>query len=468
MINRFYTKYHFEIIIFSLALVFRLILFFINYSVNEYNLISTIKADDGYYELSQNIINGHGFSFDNSEPYRPNSLRPPLWPYLIAFFAYLGSYWLVFSVEIIMGSFIPVFGYKISKYLIGNKMAKILAFLMIFEPYSILLSFLLYSETPFTFFFLISIYFLVRYFEKNSLFYIVWSGVFLGLAVLIKPTVQYFPFIIPLYFALAYFGKDFKRRILHSLVYSLVIIAIISPWLYRNYNYFGKIDMTVQPVFNLYVYLVPTVLSIDNGTSFAIEIDNFVYKRGVSVFDINLANADYYKKQALPVIMEHKLALIKSVFITVITFFTHDGILTVFQYSGIKIDNIVNTPFIQLLLRPMELFKAILHYGVSPAIFIIFGRLTWYIISLLFVYGLYKLIVKNEKRIEIILFGLIVVYFAITTSINGFGVNARFRIPVTVIILSFAVNGFYAILSSTNKKFLKNHEEIIDSSTGVQ
>ena len=87
--------------------------------------------------------------------------------------------------------------------------------------------------------------------------------------------------------------------------------------------------MTVQPVFNLYVYLVPTVLSIDNHTNFAIELNNFIDKRGVSVLDINLANADRYKKEAVPIILDHKIALIKSVFITIITFFTHDGMLTI-------------------------------------------------------------------------------------------------------------------------------------------
>jgi hypothetical protein len=36
-------------------------------------------------------------------------------------------------------------------------------------------------------------------------------------------------------------------------------------------------------------------------------------------------------------------------------------------------------------------------------------------------------------------------YFAETTSINGLGVNARFRVPVEVFIFSFAVYGFFDI-----------------------
>ena len=444
--NNFVKKYRFEIIIFCVALFVRLALFFFNLNVNQGNLISTIKADDGYYELSQNIINGHGFSFDDRYPYRPNSLRPPLWPYLIAFLASLGGYWTVAFVEIILASLIPVFGFKIAKYLIGDK-AKWVGWLMVFEPYSVLLSFLLYSETSFTFFFIISLYLFTKYFGKSDIYYLVWSAVFLGLAILIKPTVQYFPILIPIFLIIAFRQSNPKRKIIEAFTYALIVIVIICPWLYRNYNYFGKIDMTVQPVFNLYVYLVPTVLSIDNHTNFAIELNNFIDKRGVNVFDINLANADRYKKEAMPIILNHKLALIKSVFITIITFFTHDGMLTVLQYSGIKISNSVNVPFIQLLFSPIKLLKVIYQYLFSPAILIIVGRLVWFIITISFVYGIYRYIKKERKKIEAILFGLMVSYFALTTSINGLGVNARFRIPILVIIFCFAVYGIYDILS---------------------
>lgn len=463
--NDFLKKYRIEIIIFLFALIVRLMLFFINFYFNDHNLVHTIKADDGYYELSQNIINGHGFSFDSSSPYKLNSLRPPLWPYFIALLAYFGGYWLVFIIEILIASFIPVIGYKIAKYIIEEKMALAVAGLMIVEPYSVLLSFLLYTETSFTFFFLISLYFLVKYLRKERISYIVLSGIFLGLSMLIKPTVQYLPLLVLIYFVIISFRKNWKTKIVHGLLYAIATLAIVSPWLYRNYHYFNRVSMTVQPVFNLYVYLVPTVLSIDNKTNFATEIDNYVYKKGVNVLDISFVNEEFYKSQALPVIKDHKLALLKSIFITIVTFFTHDGMLTVLQYSGIKIVNIVNVPFLQLLLRPDLLIKAIFHYLFSPAIFIILGRIVWYMITALFLFGIYKYIRNNSQKVEAVLLGLIVAYFAFTTTINGLGVNARFRVPVLVLIFSFAVYGFYAILPFTKRIFQKKHEKNLNSGT---
>lgn len=462
--NSFFKKYKIELLIFISALILRTLLFFINFSVNDHNLITTIKADDGYYELSQNIMNGHGFTFDDHSPYRPNSLRPPLWPYLIALFAYIGGYYLVLIVELIMASLIPVFGYKIAKLLFEEKVARAVSVLMIVEPYSVLLSFLLYSETSFTFFFIISLYFLIKYFYKENSLYMIWSGIFLGLALLIKPTVQYFPILIPLFFILAFWKKNLKRRLIQAVLYSLIAVAIISPWLIRNYRYFGKIEMTVQPAFNLYVYLVPTLLSIDNKTNFSTEIENFVFKKGVNVFDITLANQAKYKSEALPIIFDHKLALIKSVLMTLVTFFTHDGMLTVLQYSGIRITNVVNVPFIQLLFSPLILLKAIYHYLFSPAILIMVGRFLWFILTLSMLYGIFDLYKKGRLNSKYILISLIILYFALTTSINGLGVNARFRVPVLVLIFSFAVYGFYVILAFIKTKY---YEKNIDSCSGL-
>lgn len=462
--NNFIKKYRIELIIFISALVLRTVLFFINFSVNDHNLITTIKADDGYYELSQNIMNGHGFTFDDHSPYRPNSLRPPLWPYLIALFAYIGGYWLVLVVELIMASLIPVLGYKITELLFEKKIARAVSLLMIIEPYSVLLSFLLYSETSFTFFFIISLYFLIKNFYKENSLYMIWSGIFLGLALLIKPTVQYFPILIPIFFIIVFWKNNLKKRLIQAILYFLIAVMIISPWLIRNYNYFGKMEMTVQPAFNLYVYLVPTLLAIDNKTNFATELDNFVYKKGVNVFDITLANQAKYKTEAIPIILDHKLALVKSVLTTIVTFFTHDGMLTVLQYSGIRITNVVNIPFINLIFTPITLIKAISHYIFSPAIFIIIGRIVWFIFTLFMLYGILNLYRKNQFKMQYILISLIILYFALTTSINGLGVNARFRVPVLALIFGFAVYGFYAILAFIKTKY---YEKNIDSSSSL-
>ncbi len=450
----------FPVALFLCALLVRIVLFSINFSVNDHNLVPTIKGDDGYYELSQNINAGNGFTFDEVPPFRPNPLRPPLWPILIAFIAKIfGSYWAVLILELILGSFIPVLGYYVASRLVGQKLSKWVAGLLVFEPYSILLSFILYTETSFTFFFLIFLIFLFRYIEKQTLRNAVWTGVFLGLACLIKPTVQFFPIFIPIALAILWRKNLAVTHLKQAAAFLLAFFVIIAPWLWRNHQEFGVWGISAQPSFNLYVYLVPTVLSIDNDTNFQTELEAFALEDNFDVNDINLSNADFYKEEAIKVLLEHKTALIKSAFISGVTFFTHDGMLTVLQYSGITIPNVLSKPVISLIKEPIELIKVIGKYIQSPAVLILMMRLVWILITLLFFVGVFLMFKRQGLRPMILAAFLMILYFAATTCINGLGVNARFRIPVNVFIFSFAIYAIFAIKERLYEAF-RSHSRV--------
>jgi len=444
-IMNWFKTHKFEIALFCAALAVRLALFSFNFSHNNHELITTIHGDDGYYELSQNILAGNGFSFDPAPPYRPNPLRPPVWPYLIAFFAHLGGYWLVFSVEMILAALIPVLGMHVARRLVGERLSKFVGLALVFEPYSILLSFLLYTETAFTFFFLVFLIFFLRYTEKQSIRNAIWSGMFLGLACLIKPTVQYFPILIPLAL-LVLWRKNLRiDHLKHLCVFAVTFLLVIAPWLYRNHIEFGVWGMSAQPAFNVYVYLAPTVLAIENHTNFQTEFTTFVKKNNFDENSITLSNATWYKDEGMKVILAHKAALVKSVVISGITFFTHDGMLTILGYSGIQIPNIVSKPIISLVAHPGELMTTIIHYAQTPAVLILLLRLVWFVIFGLFVVGVVLLLKKKEVRIPALAAFFMVLYFAATTCINGLGVNARFRVPVNVFIFSFAIYALFVI-----------------------
>ena len=92
----FINKHKIELIVFAIALILRVILFMINFHIQQGNLVNTIHGDDGYYEISQGLINGHGFTGSTIEPFTPNSLRPPVWPFIIALLVWVfGTYWAV-------------------------------------------------------------------------------------------------------------------------------------------------------------------------------------------------------------------------------------------------------------------------------------------------------------------------------------------------------------------------------------
>ena len=454
--NTFLIKYRWQIIVFGIALILRAALFALNLSHNDHQLIPTIKADDGWYELSQSALTMHGFLGDTVPPYHPNPLRPPLWPYLIAAIVWaFKSYWVVVALELVMGALIPVLGmHLVSRVFAESHAAKHqhlsrwVGGAMALSPYPILLSSLLYSETCFTFFFLLGLIFLFRFLANRTWRSLIWAATLLGLATLVKPTIQYVPILVPL-FMLWYFRKELTAKVWKQVAaFILLFLAVITPWLVRNRVEFGVWGMSAQPTFNLQVYLVPTVLAIEHGTNFRIEYDKFVLRPGFNPDNVTLATSPEYSREALGIIAQHKVALVKSVGGTIVTFFTHDGMLTLLQYSGIVIPNTLSKPVLWMVLHDWgALAAAVGHYATTWALPILLMRLVWIGVTILFLFGLLRSIcvrgLSEKHRLILILAALIVAYFALTTSINGLGVNARFRVPIEVFIFAFAFYGLF-------------------------
>ena len=442
-IKQFTRKNKWLIIIFVVALLLRLFLLSVNVS-NSPDFISAIKGDDGYYEISYNLVTGNGFSYDTDGAFRPNPLRPPLYPYLIAALLHLtGSYLFVILVQVITGSLIPVLGYVIAKkFLTSSKIALAIGLLLALEPYSILMSVIFYTETLFTLLFLIFIYFLFLFIRTNSTSDLVWTSVFLALSVLVKPTVQFLPLLFPLLLMWKHRTILSKSILKKTLILWIIFGAIIAPWLYRNYVEFGKVGMSAQPAFNAYVYFAPSVRAIEFDTGFAQELKAFVHDRAVDENDITLTTGSHYVELALAEILKYPVSIVKLLFISFITFFTHDGMLTVLGYADIRPPVVLSGPVWQVLSNdPGQFFSVLSRMASTPFVLIPIMRVFWILMSLMGIVGLIRLFRKKEFTTMHGVGVLLILYFAGTTMVNGLGVNARFRLPVLIFIATFAFVG---------------------------
>jgi 4-amino-4-deoxy-L-arabinose transferase-like glycosyltransferase len=436
-----------DLIIFAVALFARLILFSINFHYEHYNLVNTIHGDDGYYEISKDLSLGHGFSGMLAPPYQPNALRTPIYPWFIALgLIIFKSYWVVIALQILFGSFIPVFGYRIASKVTSSKSISLWTGLALsLQPYLILFSSIFYTETLFIFFFLIFILFFIHYLEKKDSNLLFWSAFFLGIATLTKTTVQYLPILlIPLIFF------HFKNRIAlkkiwsHILLFLFVFMVTLAPWLYRSYKLYGVIGMSAQPAFNLYVYYIPSILALEHGTSFDAELKKNVAPAEADGHVIDLSNSSMYTHKALAVIKQHPKGIILSAFVTFVTFFTHDGMLTVLQHAGYTPQSLLSAPALSLLFKhPLGLIIEIAKVIKSPLILIILVRIFWIVLSILFFIGIVHAWFDRGKRNALLAFCIILVaYFCLTSMVAGLGINARYRMPVEPFLFIYAAIGF--------------------------
>ncbi len=452
------------IAIFLLALCARAAYFVPEYRAHHSNIEEAIHGDDGYFELSQGILAGHGLSWDSEPPYKPNPLRTPVYPYFIAgILALTHSYWAVLALQVLIGCITPLLAFFIAKRITASNMAAAaVGIVMALEPYHVLFSVIFYTETLFIFLFLSFVLLAMRYFDQPTGRGAALASAVLGVAILTKATVEYVPLVFIAFIVWKY-RRAWRTALAHAALAGGVVLLILAPWMYRNYAVFGVVGISAQPAFNLITYLAPSVVALEEGAP--IDQEAYFKEHGIDPFAITLATASQYVPHALEVVKAHPIGLIKVGALSVLTFFTHDGVLTVLQYAGYRPESYLGVPAIQLALSdPLGFAQEIAARAASPFGLVLLMRLFAYAVTALFLAGIWLWWRRGPRHIAHVFALLMVAYFLCTTPVNGLGVNARFRMPVEPSILAFAALSVVAISRRfTHTTGAISHEQTVDS-----
>lgn len=418
--------YRAEIIIGFLALAAHLACFAFVLHANDGSVLNSVRADDGYFELAKNVLAGNGFSWDASAPYAPNPLRTP--GYVYALSGLLGIFGVTGAalIQLALASAIPIFGMWIARRISGSpKIGYLAGAILAVDPTLALLSFQFYTETLFLLLFLPWLLLTFRYLKGRNVATLALSATILGFAILTKTSVQYVPLIfVP--FILWQFNKtEWRRALVHVGIYLLIVGAILTPWILRNAYTFGVLGMSAQTPFVLYTNLAPAVLSVAKNSDFGDEVKTFLTPAEYKGDVITLANGSDYRKRAIDIALAHPVATIYVAGKSLVTFFTNDGFYTLLVRGGYN---------------PHEFLPLI-----------IVARLLWVAITLAAFVGAIVYLLKQRSKLAILII-LLVLYFALTSTIAAFGTNPRYRLPVDPIIIAFAALGFVSLVTLLRRR----------------
>lgn len=456
----FLQTYRIEILIFVVALLARLAYLYVSIAHAGGDLIGAISGADGYFQVARNIIAGHGFTSSLTPPYVPYSFRPPLYQYFIAgIYELFRSYWGVIIVQVLLGSLLPLISMSLVKRVVRSRTAILsIGFLLALDPTGILHATFFYAEIVFTFLFLVSLLWLFRYIERKQLHLLLLSAAALGLACLTRPAVEYLPIGI-----IGCLVWDARKRLTrkffaHMGAYLLVFIAVIAPWSYRNYALFGVADLTPQLGVNLYTVLVPSVLSVENGTSWQQEYDALTQGGAVKgPNEADITQGGEYTHRAIPILLEHQKGLVIIMATSALSFFTSDGVLDFLRHIGAATPLRFGKPVLFVLFSsPSALLSAIAQVAMTPTIFVLFMRVFWIIATLLFFFGAWRY-VRREGGAAALIMATVVLYSALTTLIGGLGVTARYRFPVNALILAFAAYALISLVGTVKQKLRQGY-----------
>ena len=192
--------------------------------------------DDAFitFRISQNIAEGKGFVYNEGE--KVLATTSPLYTLLLAFIAKFFND--IVFISKIVGLAFYIFScfvmLLLTKKLFGNPLPALFAILFFsFDFLSVLVGISGMETMFYIFFFLLTFYF---YFEERENRFLWKSPIFLGIAFLIRPEALFV--FVPIFVDQVI---TFKRRFFaRCLVFALIALMTVSPWLLFSLHYFGS------------------------------------------------------------------------------------------------------------------------------------------------------------------------------------------------------------------------------------
>ena len=200
-----------------------------------------------YHDLARSLIENGTYALDG----RATAYRPPGYPFFLAGIGSLtGSF--VFPARIVQ-SLLDVMSclllYRLGKKLYSNREGVVAAAILAVYIPGLLYSQTLFAETLFTFLFLILLNTITT--ESQGVKRSLKQGVILGLCVFVKPLMILFPCVMFLWELFT--GETVARSAGRTLLTSLVMIVVISPWVMRNRMVFGEWLFTTNGGINFWI-----------------------------------------------------------------------------------------------------------------------------------------------------------------------------------------------------------------------
>ncbi len=165
----------------------------------------------------------------------------------------------------------------------------------LFDPPTTIFSFKLLTESLFLFFLFLFIYIFIRYLKAGRIRLIVLSALVLVMATYVRPISYFFGIAVAIFIVYANIPRNFKKTIVHAVIFLIIIYSLLGAWQMRNYqrartSLFATVIQEKLPAFGL-------VNVVEKNSNYFIQSIN--YLSGVGQSFVNLmtlpGSLKYYK-----------------------------------------------------------------------------------------------------------------------------------------------------------------------------
>ena len=368
-------------------------------------------------------------SYDNSARsilesgiFSVGAYHPPVYPLFLAFiykiFGY--SYFNVYLIQSVLGTSNTLLIYLIGKQVFDKRTGNLSAGLSLMYWPLTLYSGILLSEIVFLFFLLLGVYLFLKGAEDHKTINFALCGLVLALSALTRSINLMFICIVPIVYLLMNL-KNYKSIFKNVLVFIIVFCLTLAPWVIRNYIMY-KAFIPVDTVSGLNLYIGNN----DRAEGSFVDItQDPLFEAGQNDYE----DDKILKKAAIEYILSHPLKTFSVTLKRANLFITND-------YHE----------FDWVLERYME------QNSLIKPLYPILHRIMYQSDMIFFVLGLLGLLGFLRSRRGIILGGIIIYYFSLTSL---FYIQARYRLPIMpfmAIAAALSVQGIFSKLFKSGKR----------------
>lgn len=195
---------------------------------------TTLTGDEVDYDgIATRLVEQHQYVSSNGEP---NSLRPPLYPAMVASIytvAGLHNFSAVRLVQVLISLLTVVQVYRLGLVVASQSVALLAAAIFCFYPPVLGFNNLILTETLFTFFFLSTAVSTSRFVAGGNSRDMVMAAVWCGLGALTRSALFFYAPILAVY-VLVFARAPVTRRLLATGLFIVVFAVILAPWTIRN------------------------------------------------------------------------------------------------------------------------------------------------------------------------------------------------------------------------------------------
>ncbi|WPE17683.1 ArnT family glycosyltransferase [Candidatus Thioglobus autotrophicus] len=231
--------------IYSINTIFLIIFIIVNIVLRLFSIegATFIEGADSsqYINPAINIINHGSFSGSNDSLF---TIGTPLYSMLLLIPIKIFGFNSALSVIVLIQCVLLFTTGMLSRLILcqifeSRKGGYLIQGLVIFNPNSLITAHLIQSETLFTLFLTIMLFYSFCLIKNPSVRNSIFVGIFCGLLALIRPAGLYFALIMPIFIFAAYMAQssksEIKKYVKFSFLTAITSILIMTPWYARNY-----------------------------------------------------------------------------------------------------------------------------------------------------------------------------------------------------------------------------------------